>query len=87
MIDWLLEENGHLTNRDTDKAEMFNAFFASTFNSNDRLRGPSALSWKTMAVRMINSQSTLNLCGIYCSSWTPLSLWGLMGLIREYSTV
>ncbi|KAJ7402613.1 hypothetical protein BTVI_84829 [Pitangus sulphuratus] len=34
-----LDEDGHLTNRDRDKAEMFNAFFASTFNTDDRSRG------------------------------------------------
>ncbi|GAB0195585.1 hypothetical protein GRJ2_002023800 [Grus japonensis] len=36
----LLDENGHLTNRDIDKAEMFNAFFTSVFNTDDRLWDP-----------------------------------------------
>ncbi|KAJ7396027.1 rna-directed dna polymerase from mobile element jockey-like [Pitangus sulphuratus] len=31
-------ENGHLTNRDTDKAKI-NAFFVSVFNTNNKLRG------------------------------------------------
>ncbi|KAJ7410341.1 adaptin ear-binding coat-associated protein 1 [Willisornis vidua] len=31
-----LDEDGHLTNRDRDKAELFNAFFASVFNMGDR---------------------------------------------------
>ncbi|KAK4810576.1 hypothetical protein QYF61_007313 [Mycteria americana] len=31
----LLDEVGHLRNRNTDKAEMFNAFFASVFNIDD----------------------------------------------------
>ncbi|GAB0206466.1 mitochondrial enolase superfamily member 1 [Grus japonensis] len=31
----LLDEVGHLTNRDVGKAEMFNAFFASVFNTSD----------------------------------------------------
>lgn len=31
----ILDEDGHLTNRDTDKAEMFNPFFASVFNTSD----------------------------------------------------
>lgn len=34
-ISQLQDEDGHLTVRDTDKVEMFNAFFA--FNSNDGL--------------------------------------------------
>ncbi|KAK4810807.1 LOW QUALITY PROTEIN: hypothetical protein QYF61_008779 [Mycteria americana] len=32
-IGLLLDEVGHLTNRDEDKAEIFNAFFASVFNN------------------------------------------------------
>ncbi|KAF4795872.1 hypothetical protein TURU_089449 [Turdus rufiventris] len=35
----LQDEDGHLTNRDMDKANMFNAFFASVFNTDDRLTG------------------------------------------------
>jgi len=31
----LLQKVGHLTNRDVDKAEKFNAFFTSVFNTND----------------------------------------------------
>ncbi|GAB0207774.1 hypothetical protein GRJ2_003243100 [Grus japonensis] len=34
-IGLLLDEVGHLTNRDIDEAEMFNAFFTSVFNTND----------------------------------------------------
>ncbi|GAB0196742.1 hypothetical protein GRJ2_002139500 [Grus japonensis] len=37
----LLDKNGHLTNRDIDKAETFNAFFASVFNTDDGLWDPS----------------------------------------------
>ncbi|RMC04164.1 hypothetical protein DUI87_18983 [Hirundo rustica rustica] len=33
------DEDGHLTNRDMDKAETFNAFFASVFNTDDGPRG------------------------------------------------
>lgn len=29
---FLQDEDGHITNRDMDKAEVFNAFFASVFN-------------------------------------------------------
>ncbi|KAJ7403513.1 hypothetical protein BTVI_76342 [Pitangus sulphuratus] len=34
------DEDGHLTNRDRDKAKMFTAFFASVFNMDDGPRGP-----------------------------------------------
>ncbi|KAJ7411667.1 hypothetical protein BTVI_48805 [Pitangus sulphuratus] len=34
-----LDENGNLSNRDRDKAEMFYAFFASVFNTDDGPRG------------------------------------------------
>ncbi|TRZ16447.1 hypothetical protein HGM15179_010625 [Zosterops borbonicus] len=50
------DEDGHLTDRDMDMAEMFNIFFASILNASDGLRGPSALSWRTVTVRIINSQ-------------------------------
>lgn len=36
-ISLLQDEDGHLTVRDTDKVEMFNAFFASVFNTDDGL--------------------------------------------------
>ncbi|GAB0202528.1 mitochondrial enolase superfamily member 1 [Grus japonensis] len=42
-IGLLLNKNGHLTNRDIDKAETFNAFFASVFNTDDGLWDPSCL--------------------------------------------
>ena len=34
-IGLLLDEVEHLTNRDVDKTEMFNAFFASVFHTDD----------------------------------------------------
>ncbi|GAB0179592.1 mitochondrial enolase superfamily member 1 [Grus japonensis] len=37
----LLDKNGHLTNRDIDKAGKFNAFFTSVFNTDDGLWDPS----------------------------------------------
>ncbi|KAJ7395736.1 hypothetical protein BTVI_151276 [Pitangus sulphuratus] len=33
------DEDGHLMNMDRDKAEVFNGFFASVFNTDDGLRG------------------------------------------------
>ena len=35
-IGLILVEDGHLTNRDEEKAEAFNAFFASVFSSTSR---------------------------------------------------
>lgn len=49
--------------------------------------GPSALSWSTMTVRMINTQPTPNLHRICCFFWLSLSLWGLMKLIQKYSKI
>lgn len=50
------------------------------------LEGSSAQSWRTMAGRMLNSQLTLNSCGICCSSWILMYLCDfMMGFIQEYS--
>ncbi|KAJ7424336.1 rna-directed dna polymerase from mobile element jockey-like [Pitangus sulphuratus] len=40
-----------------------------------------------MTTRMIDSQSTLKLCRICCSSWIPTNLWALMGFIPESSKI
>lgn len=77
----LLDEDGHLTNRDIHKVEIFNAFFV--FNTDDG--GPGTLSCRTVTVEMINSQPIPNLWGIYYSNWMHVSLWGLMGFIPGYS--
>lgn len=45
----------------------------------------SALSWRTMTERIINSQFTLELCEICSSSWIRTNLWSLMGFIQESS--
>lgn len=37
--------------------------------------GLSALSWRTKTAGMINSLSTLNLCGICYPSWIPTNMW------------
>lgn len=47
--------------------------------------GPSTLTWRTMAVGMLISQSTLNSCGICCSGWIPINQQSLAGFIQEYS--
>lgn len=41
-IGLLLNEDGHLTNWDTDKSEIFNDFFASVFNTTDGLWDPQS---------------------------------------------
>ena len=41
-IGLLLDEGGHLTNMNEDKAETFNAFFASVFNTDDRPWDPQS---------------------------------------------
>ncbi|TRZ18900.1 hypothetical protein HGM15179_008194 [Zosterops borbonicus] len=38
-----LDENGHLTNSDIDKVEVFNAFFVSIFNMSEEPRGSQGL--------------------------------------------
>lgn len=77
----LVGENDHLRNIDMDKAEIFNVFFISVSNTDNisvfntgTLR---ALSWRIVTAGRINSQPTLNLYGIWCSSWMHISLWGL----------
>lgn len=41
--------DGHLTNRDGDKAEVFNVFFASTFNTHSSIpSGECGLSHRTL---------------------------------------
>lgn len=52
----LHDEHDPLTNRDKVEAEMFNAFLALVFNTDDELWNPQALSWAPMTVRMRNSQ-------------------------------
>lgn len=47
--------------------------------------GLSALSWRSMTGRMINSQSTLKLCRICCSSWILANPWGLTEFTPESS--
>ena len=60
IIGPLLDEVGHLANRDVDKAQAFNAAFASGFNTDDGPWDPGALCWKTVTGAKINSQPTLN---------------------------
>lgn len=62
IISVLQDKDGHVTDRDMDKAEVFNAFFASVFNTDPG--GCQLLSWRTKALRMINTitaQLTLRL--------------------------
>lgn len=70
------DEDGHLTNRDKDTAEVFNGPLPLSSAQMMDQAGLSALSWRT--VRMFNSQLTPNLCGIRGSSWIPTNQWGLI---------
>lgn len=53
----LLDEDGHITNRDAEAVEMFNAFFVSIFNS--ELEDLDCSN---------NSQPALNLVGLTAST-------------------
>lgn len=53
----LLDEDGHITNRDAEAVEMFNAFFVSVFNS--ELEDLDCSN---------NSQPALNLVGLTAST-------------------
>ncbi|RMC18158.1 hypothetical protein DUI87_05039 [Hirundo rustica rustica] len=84
-IGLLQDEYGHHLNRDMDKAEMFNVFLALFSRQMMDQGGLSALNWRTMIVRTINSQWTLNFCRICCCSPMPTDPWGLMGFIQTSS--
>ncbi|KAJ7406479.1 hypothetical protein WISP_133548 [Willisornis vidua] len=79
-VECIWVEDGHLTDRDREKAEVFNAFFASAFNVDDEQRGSQCPELEDHE-RMINSQMTLN--RICCSSCIPTNLQSLMGFLPE----
>lgn len=43
-----------------------------------------APSWRTVTVVTVNSQPSLNLCRIFCSTWIYISLRDLMEFITRY---
>ena len=51
----ILDEDGHLTNWDIDKAETFNAFLPLYSTPVIGSGSPAALSWRTVTAGMINS--------------------------------
>lgn len=57
----LLDEAGHLTNCDVDRAERFNAFFAPVFIAIIIPGSQSLESWKVITGGNINFQLALNL--------------------------
>ncbi|KAK4829339.1 hypothetical protein QYF61_003266 [Mycteria americana] len=79
-----LDEGGHLTNRDVDKAETFNIFIASVFNTDDGPWDPWDPVLEDHDWGMINSHLTLNLFKTCCCSWMHINLWSLMGFIPGY---
>lgn len=46
---------------DVDKEKMFNAFFASVFNTDDGPWDPRTMSWRTVIREIINFQPTPDL--------------------------
>lgn len=78
-IGLLLDEISYLTNGDIDKTETFNA---SVINTDVGPWAPQSPVLENHTGRMINSQPTLNLCGICCS--ISRSLFGPMGFIPGY---
>ncbi|KAJ7417354.1 RNA-directed DNA polymerase from mobile element jockey-like protein [Willisornis vidua] len=75
------------SNRDMDKTKVFNAFFASVFHMDDESMVSQCLSWRSVTVRMVNSQMTLMICRTCCSSWIPTNLRGLMGFHQRPADV
>lgn len=71
----LFGEDGQLSNRDAEKGETINAFFASVFNTSD---GPPVtlrfLVWSMMTMVTINSLPTMKLCKICFSTWIHISI-------------
>ncbi|RMC09738.1 hypothetical protein DUI87_13525 [Hirundo rustica rustica] len=68
------DENGHLTNRDMNKAEVFKAFFAFVFNPDDGPRAPQCPELEGPGFENDKLPVDSNLSGICCSSWIPISL-------------
>lgn len=80
-INWSVDKDGDLTNRDVNKTETFNAS-SSLFSAMVMSSGaPRALSWRAITMVITESQLTLNLYGICCSTRMHTSLWGVMELI------
>lgn len=77
-----VDENGQLTNRGIDKAEMF-GFFGSVFNTSDGLWDPRCPELEGSDCGKLPASS--NLCGICCSTWAYISPWSLMGFVLGYS--
>lgn len=67
-----------------DKAEVFNAFFTSALNMDNGLRESQSQSWRVMTENE-NSQLSLKMCVMCCSSWILTYLWDLRGFIQESS--
>lgn len=80
----LLDEVSHFTNKDVDKAEMFNAFFTTVYNMDYGLCEPWGPVLEYCTRGMINSQSSLKLCKTCCSTWLYIHAWGLIELISGY---
>lgn len=70
----LLDEDGHITNRDAEAVEMFNAFFVSVFNS--ELEDLDCSN---------KFPASPKFGGTYCFNWMCISLGISMELVPAYS--
>lgn len=61
-------------------AEMFNAFFASVFSTDDGPRGSQCLELEDQ-----DCENDLELCSIGCSSSISTNPWGLLKFMGESS--
>lgn len=78
----------HITNRDASNAEMFNAFFASVFSTNDGLWDHQRLEFEDCDCAnnklLANSELVCNLL-LQQDAYKSINLWGPMGFIPGYS--
>ncbi|KAJ7414510.1 hypothetical protein WISP_84040 [Willisornis vidua] len=81
----LEDEDVHLTNRDRDKAEVFDAFFASIFNTDD---GPREFQCPQLEDHDCeNDQLLINpeIMQDLLLELIPTNPWGMMGFIPKSS--
>lgn len=83
----LLDKVNHLTNRDIDRVEKFNAFSTSVFNIDDGPWDPWSpvledCDWRDD--KLPAAELPLNMFKTCCFTWMYINLWGSLGLIPGY---